>query len=79
MKKNCGELETVKEFTYLGDRVSVGREAAVTARARCGRAKIGECDKPSYGKTFPPRLKGAVYRSYVKATILYGREAWCLK
>ena len=31
------EVETVREFTYLGDRVSSGEgfEAAVTARTRC--------------------------------------------
>ena len=41
----CDEVETVMEFTYLGDRVSVGRvcEAAVTARARCGWVKYREC------------------------------------
>ena len=35
--KICDEVETVSEFTYLGDRVSVGGgcEAAVTARTRC--------------------------------------------
>ena len=34
------EVETVSEFTYLGDRVSVGGacEASVTARTRCGWA-----------------------------------------
>ena len=32
------EMETVREFTYLGDMVSAGGgcEAAVTARIRCG-------------------------------------------
>ena len=34
----CDEVETEREFTYLGDRVSAGGgcEAAVTARTRCG-------------------------------------------
>ena len=34
----CDEVETVREFTHLGDKVSVGGgcEAAVTARTRCG-------------------------------------------
>ena len=33
----CDEVETVREFTYVGDRVSAGGgcEAAVTARTRC--------------------------------------------
>ena len=39
----CDEVETVREFTYLGDRVSAGGgcEAAVTARIRCGWVKLG--------------------------------------
>ena len=37
-KKLCDKVETVRKFTYLGDRVceSGGCEAAVTARTRCG-------------------------------------------
>ena len=38
-------METIREFTYLGERVSVGRgcEAAVTARTRCGWTEFMEC------------------------------------
>ena len=34
----CDEVETVGEFTYLGDRVSDGSgcDVAVSARTRCG-------------------------------------------
>ena len=41
----CGEVVTVWELTYLGDRVSTGGgcEAAVTARTRCGWAKLSDC------------------------------------
>ena len=41
-EKLCDEVVTVKEFTYLGDRVSVdgGCEAAVTSRTRCGWVKF---------------------------------------
>ena len=41
----CGELETVRDFTYLGDRVSAGGgcEAGVTTRTRCGWATSREC------------------------------------
>ena len=40
-EKLYDEVETVREFTYLGDRVIAGegREAAVTARTRCGCVK----------------------------------------
>ena len=75
------EVETVREFTYLGDRVSAGGgcEAAVTARTRCGWVKFMECGELLYGRRFPLRLKGAVYKSYVTPAILYGSEAWCMK
>ena len=41
--KLCDEMETVSEFTYLGDRVSAGGgcEAAVTARTRWGGEGLG--------------------------------------
>ena len=37
-EKLCDEVETVREFTYLGDSVSAGGgcEAVVTSIARCG-------------------------------------------
>ena len=80
-EKLCDEVETVREFTYLGDRVSTGGgcEAAVTARTICGWVLITECSELLYGRRFLPRLKGAVYKRYVRPTILYGSEAWCLK
>ena len=38
----CDEVETAREFPYLGDRVSAdgGCEAAVTSRTRCGWVKF---------------------------------------
>ena len=32
-----------------------------------------------YGRTFPLRMKGAVYGGYIRPAILYGCEAWYLK
>ena len=68
------------EFTYLGDRVSVGGgcEAAVTARTRCGWVKSRECGEMLYGWRFLLKLKGTVYKSCVRPAILYGSEAWYL-
>ena len=42
-EKLCDEVETVRDFTYLGDMVSVcgGCEAAVTAKTRCGGLTLG--------------------------------------
>ena len=77
-EKLCEEVETVKEFTYPGGSVSVGggHEAAVTARKRCGWVTLIECRELLHGMRFPLKLKGAVYKSYVRSAILYGSEAW---
>ena len=74
------EVETVGEFTYLGDRVSAGGgcEVVVTARTRCWWVKFMECGELLYGR-FPLRRKGTVCKSCVMPAILYVSEAWCLK
>ena len=70
--KLCDEVETVSEFTYLGDRVSagVGFEAAVTAIIRYGEL---------LHTRFPLKLKEVAYKSHIRPAILYGSEAWWLK
>ena len=77
--KSCDEVETVREFTYLGDRVSAGGgcEAAKTERTRCGWVMSRECGELLYGR-LPLKLNEAVYESYIKPAVLYGSEAWCL-
>ena len=79
--KSCDEMETVSEFTYLRNMVSAGGgcESAVTARTRCGCVKFRECGELLHGRRFPLKLKGSVYKSYIRPAILYGSEAWCLK
>ena len=69
----CNEVETVREFSYLGDRLSTGGgcEAALTARTRCGWAKFKECGELLCGKKFSPKLKRAVYKRYARPAILY--------
>ena len=37
-------------------------------------ARLRECGELLYGSRFPLRLKGAVYKSYVRPAILYGSE-----
>ena len=70
----------MREFTYLGDKVSAGGgcEAAVPSRTGCEWVSFRECDEWLYGWRFPLWLKKAVYESYVRPAILYGSEAWCL-
>ena len=74
-------VETVREFTYLDDRVSAGGgcEAAVTASVRCEMVNFWACGELLYGRRFCLRLKWAVYVSYVRPAILNGSETRCLK
>ena len=73
----CEEMETVRGFSYLGDRVNAsgGCKAAVTARARIGWVKFRECGELLNSKS----LTQKVYRSYVRLAMLYGSETWCLR
>ena len=40
--------------------------------------KITECGEILNGRRYPLKLKGAVYKSYVRPAILYGSETWSL-
>ena len=51
----------------------------MTARTRCGRVMFRECSELLYCWRFPLKRKWAVYKSYVRPSMLYGSEAWCLK
>ena len=64
-------LETVREFTYLGDSVGAGGgcRAAMTARTRHREVKIRECSEFLHGSNFPLKLKGAVYKSFAMPEI----------
>ena len=82
-EKLCDKVETVSEFTYLGERAGAvgGCEVVVTARTRCWwrGGRLRECFELLYGRRFPLTLKGAVNKSYVRPPILHGSEAWYLK
>ena len=63
-EKLCDEVETVSEFTYLGDRVSAsgGCEAAVTVRTRCGWVMFWEFGELLYGRKCPLKPKWALLK-----------------
>ena len=77
----CEEVETVRGFCYLGDRVNAsgGCEAALTSRGRIGWAKFRECGEFLNSKRFLLKVKGMVYRSCVRVAMLYESETWCLR
>ena len=72
----CNNVETVREFAYMGAKMSVccRCEAAVTARTRYSWSKFRICGRYMYGMRFPLRLKRTVCKTYVRAAILYERE-----
>ena len=72
----CDEVETVKGFCYLGDRLNAsgGCETAVTSRVRLGWIKFRECGELLRGRRFSLTMKGMVYRICVKSGTLYGSE-----
>ena len=68
MEVLCGEVESVKGFCYLGDRLNAsgGCETAVTSRVRIAWTKFRECGELLRGRRFSLRMKEMVYRSCVK-------------
>ena len=58
----CEEVETVRGFCYLGDRVNAGGvcEAAGKARARIGWVRFRQCGELLNSKRFSLKLKGMV-------------------
>ena len=68
----CEEVETVRGFCYLGDRVNAsgGCEVAVTTRARIGWVKFKECGELLNSKRFSLKMKGMIYRSCVSLAML---------
>ena len=77
----CDEVETVRGFCYLGDRLNAsgGCETAVTARVRIGWMKLRECGELLLGRRFSLKMKWMVYRSCVRSAMLYRNETWCLR
>ena len=78
--KLCDEVETIRKFTYHGDRVNAvrGCEAAVTARTRYWQVELRECGELMYGR-FPLKRNGAVYKSYIRPAVPNRSETWCLR
>ena len=81
MEVLCDEVETVKGFCYLEDRLNAsgGYETAVTARVRIEWIKFTECRELLLGIRFSLKMKGMVYRSCIRSAMLYGSETWCLR
>ena len=71
-------LEAVDRFCYLGDMLSVGGGcmAAATARCRCAWGKFRENLPLLTSKPVPFDLRGRLFSSNVRSSMLHGTETW---
>ena len=71
-------LEVVDRFCYLGDMLSAGGGcmAAATARCRCAWGKFRENLPLLTSKPVPFDLRGRLFSSNVRSSMLHGTETW---
>jgi len=73
-----GNLELVDEFCYLGDMLSVDgdADAAVETRIRIGWNKCRQLVQLLTNRDIPLTVRGRLYGSCVRSSMLHGRETW---
>ena len=71
-------LEAVDRFCYLGDMLTAGGGcmAAATARCRCAWGKFRENLPLLTSKPVPFDLRGRLFSSNVRSSMLHGTETW---
>ena len=74
-------IEVVDRFSYLGDVISTegGAQEAVTSRIRSAWKKLKEVSNIIYGRSISLKVRGTLYKSYVRNTLTYSAECWALK
>ena len=74
-------IEVVDRFSYLGDVISTeeGAQEAVTSRIRSVWKKFKEISNLICGRSMSLKVRGTLYKSYVRNALTYGAECWALK
>ena len=74
----CSKREAADHFSYLGDMLSAGGGcmAAATARCKCAWGKFRENLSLLTSKPVPFDLRGRLFSSKVRSSMLYGTETW---
>jgi len=75
------KLELVDKFRYLGDMLSVDgdADAAVEARIRIGWNKFRQLILLLANKDVSLIMRGRLYSSCVRSSMLHGSETWSLR
>ena len=74
-------IEVVDRFSYLGDVISTerGAQEAVTSRIRSAWKKFKEVSNAICGRSISLKVRGTLYKSYVRNALTYDAECWALK
>ena len=74
-------VEVVDRFSYLGDVISTkgGAEEAVTSIIRSAWKKFKEVLNVICRRSISLKVRGILYKSYVRNAVTYGAECWALK
>ena len=72
------EVERVTHFKYLGTSIEGegGMETDIAKRVGAGWMNWKKCSGVLCDKRTPVKLKGMVYRTFVRPAMLYGAETW---
>jgi len=75
------KLELVDKFCYLGDMLNVDgdADAAVEARIRTGWSKFRQLVPLLTNKDVSLIMRGRLYSSYVRSSMLHGNETWLVR
>ena len=74
-------IEVVDRFSYLGDVICMegGAQEAVTSKIRSAWKKFKEVSNVICGRSISLKVRGTLYKSYVRNALTYGAECWALK
>ena len=79
IKVNCGEINSVNEFQYLGSRIAASRRMDGDVEIRIVQASraFGALRKAVFmDKNLSLYTKRMNYNTYVLSVLLYGSECW---
>ena len=81
MMENSKSVKRVEAWCYLGDmlRCGGGTEEASQVRVRCAWKKFRELSPILTARGVSLKLKGKIYSTCVRSSMIYGSETWPMK